>query len=91
MILDVILNAIDSLITTVFSILPTLPPTPPQIIAAGDWLINMVSQATGLLKYLYTPTLFNIITVLVVALLLFEQIYHLGMWIIKKIPIINVK
>jgi hypothetical protein len=91
MILDWILNAAQTLITTVFSILPNLPPMPSQITDSCDWLVNMVSHSTGVLKYIYTPVLFNIIIGLVVTLLLFEQIYHLGMWLLKKIPIIDVK
>lgn len=91
MIIDWILDATQTLLTTVFSILPNLAPMPPQIIAACDWLIDMVGHSAGILKYIYTPVMFNLIVGLVISLLLFDQIYHLGMWIIKKIPVINVK
>lgn len=91
MIIDWILTAVQTLITTVFGILPNLPAMPQVIVDAGNWFVNTVTSMAHLFAYFYTPTFFNIVLVLLGLLLGFEQIYHLTMWIIKKVPVINVK
>lgn len=91
MLIDWLLTAVQTLITSVFGILPSLPPMPDPIINAGNWFVATVGSIVGLLRYFYTPVFFDILMVLFIAFLAFEQIYHLTMWILKKIPVVNVK
>ena len=91
MIILFIFLALFAVIKLVFNVLPSLPAMPVQIIEAGGWFIDVVSHATGFFKYLYGSVFFNIIITLLIGLLAFEQIYHFTLWILKKIPAINVK
>lgn len=91
MIIDWLINSVQSLITTAFGVLPSLPSMPQPIVDAGNWFTDTVIGMAHLFAYFYTPFFFGAILWLLITLLAFEQIYHLTMWILKKIPVINVK
>lgn len=84
----------EFLIATVFTILqytlgifPSLPAMPQAIIDAGAWVIATVGSGAQVLSTIYSPPLFAAILTSIIVLVQFEQLYHLTMWIIRKIPI----
>ena len=90
MIVQFILTVIKSVSEFVLGIVPNLPPMPDVIQGFGSYLITLVSNFSQLVVYLYGSTLFVAIVTLAIALLLFDQIWHLVRFVAAKIPL-NIK
>jgi hypothetical protein len=78
-------------VTALFGILPNVPATPTSISSGGDWVINSVAGIASVLQQIYTPVLLTAIIVVVLVLFNFERIYFLVLWVLKKIPALNIK
>lgn len=91
MIIDFIISVFATFVKGVFYILPSLPDMPEPITSGGDWLINTVTSVASVLTMVYSPALMAIMISTAILLLNFEHIYHVTMWILRKIPVINMK
>lgn len=91
MIIDAILSVLVGVLKLIMTPLPSLPAISTTISDAGTWLINLVSNASGYLQAIYSAPLLAAVIALFVVLLAFEQIYWTVMWIVKKIPMLNIK
>lgn len=72
-------------------VLPSFPPTPDFLQGVADTAIDLFQTGMYLLSYLLTPPIFFGSMAIFVAVLIAEPVYHFAMWVIKKIPIINIK
>jgi len=77
--------------TGLLGVLPDLPATPASVITAGDWTIDTIAGAVSFLTMIYGTTLFGAIILIASLTLVFEQAYHTVMWVVRKIPIVNIK
>lgn len=91
MIITFIITSLITLIAVLITPIPTLPDIPTAISDAGDWLIDQVESVVGILNLVYGHTLLVAIMVVVAGMFSFTTVYHSIMWIVRKIPIINVK
>jgi len=91
MILEFISTLIMGAMIALFDALPDLPAMPSSIATAGDWTIDQIGNVVSMLSMLYTPTLLAAIVVVCLALFGFEFLYRQFLWVLKKIPIINIK
>jgi len=91
MLFNFIVNAIVSLVTAILSVLPTAPATPTVIVNAGQWTIDTINGVISVLRMIYGGTLLDAIIVVIVALFTFDKVYHATMWILRKIPGLNIK
>lgn len=91
MIFDFLITGLFSLLTTVFGALPTLPAVSDDILAPVESLANFIHDGAKVLGMIFSPALFTAALVVIFAVIFFEQIYHTVMWIVRKIPIINIK
>jgi len=87
MVIQFLLDLIVSLFVGLLSVIPALPAMPSEIIAGGDWLIDKVVDVNGIVRMFYGDVLFTIIIGSVVLLWQFENVYHLTMWVVRKLPI----
>jgi len=85
MITEFILSVLGAVPLLIFSILPDLPPFPSEITDGINDFVGMIGDVVGVISYLYTPTIFGIVLGLILAILTFEQVYHLALWVYKKI------
>jgi hypothetical protein len=90
MIVELLLKAIQNITEFVFGLIPNLPPMPDVIQGFGTYLVSLVSNFSQLAVYLYGSVLFVAIVTLSIALLLFDQIWHLVKFVAAKIPL-NIK
>lgn len=90
MILNFVLTVIINLIQTIFGVLPNIPPTPQAVIDGGQWVIDTVASVIGILQLVYSPALLTVIIGVILVILNFDTVYHTAMWILRKIPMINV-
>lgn len=91
MIVDGLIHAILGIVSNILSVFPSLPSMDVSIVTAGAWLSTTLAQGAAFAQFIYGSTLYHAIIALVAAVWAFEPIYHTVMWVIKKIPIINVK
>lgn len=90
MIIQFILSVVQNVTEFVFGLLPNLPPMPDIIQGFGTYLISLVSNFSQLAVYIYGSVLFVAIVTLAIALLVFDQIWHLIKFVAAKIPL-NIK
>jgi len=90
MIVQFILSIIQNVTEFVFGLLPNLPPMPDVIQGFGAYLISLVSSFSQLAVYIYGSALFVAIVTLAIALLVFDQVWHLIKFVAAKIPL-NIK
>jgi hypothetical protein len=91
MILEAIISALTGMLKLIFGIFPDLPDIPTAVSDGGDWAVDTIGGAMGFMTVLYSAPLLVAIVVLLVALLAFDQIYWLVLWVLKKIPILGIK
>lgn len=91
MIFDFLLAAAYALITGPISLIPDLPPMPAEIVSGLSTTNDLLFASVGFLKQLYSPLLFNLLLMLSIALLLFDQVYWFVMYILRKIPFLSIK
>lgn len=78
------------IVQAIFSVIPDLPAMPQAVIDGGDWVVDAIAEFSSFLSMLYGPTLGPII-VLVVGYYAFEHLYGVTLWVLKKIPALNIK
>jgi len=91
MVYVVIILAAVALMSFVFGLFGNLPPTPDWLVGTADGAIDLFRGAIYTFSWLIGPHLFFLTLGVIVTLLLWEQIYHLIMWVLRKIPILNIK
>lgn len=91
MIINFIVDSMLSVLKLIFGILPNVPAIPTAISDGGTWITDQISSVIGVLNMVYGQTLMAAIMVVVIAMFSFDWVYHTAMWIIRKIPVINIK
>ena len=56
-----------------------------------DSFLDLVFNNLSLLGFFIRPATLKLVIPILIVLINFEWIYHLTMWIVKKIPFFNVK
>jgi len=91
MIIDFIIQTFVTVTKGIFYVLPTIPATPQAVVDGGNWVITTIGGVMGILNMLFTPTLMAAVVLIAIGIFNFEWIYHSVMWVLKKIPILNIK
>lgn len=89
MIVELALTVVATILKVVL-FLPSLPDMPEVLSNAGDWFLSSVQSSVGIIKYIVFPEFFNAIMFLLIAYILFEQIYHFVIWLIRRVAILFV-
>lgn len=87
MIIEVIFEMVKILLTSVLGILPDIPPVPVVISDAVDYLLVEISRAMQYISEIFGYAFSLVVAGCLLIMLTFNQIYHLVMWIIRKLPI----
>lgn len=87
----VLILAGAALMAFVFGIFGDLPATPGWLESVADGAINLMSFGIYTLSWLFTAELFFGTLIIVGAVIAWEPVYHLAMWVLRKIPILNIK
>lgn len=86
MIVEFLMSVISALVQGVLGLIPSIPAMPGWVDTAADYLLNSLAGVVGILVYLYTSQLFLFVLTTFVVIIGFEHLYHLAMWIIRKLP-----
>lgn len=90
MIFMLMIAVVLELVKVILNVLPNAPATPPSVVEAGGWIIDQIASVVAIFNWIYTPPLLAAIMVVVVAMFTWEHIYHATVWLIRKIPMINI-
>ena len=91
MIVTYMIISLLSMVQIIFSIFPDLPDTPQAIVDGGTWITDQIALVVSVLNYVFTPALMAATVVVIIGMFTFEHIYHGAMWIVRKIPVLNIK
>lgn len=90
MIIEGLLNLIKTLLFAVFSWI-NLPDFPETLTSSIDSFLSLIFDNLTLLGFFIRPSTITVAIPLLIVLLNFDDIYKLTMWILKKIPFLNIK
>lgn len=74
-----------------FAMMPALPPVPPELIAFQNGFNDILLNAIQFLRYFFSPMLMWLALGVIITVFLAEPIYHAVMWVLRKIPVLNIK
>lgn len=85
MIIEFILGGFKSVVEFMFGWLPSIPELPSVVIDGISWFNGSVAGVVGVVSWLYTPVFFGAIMMLMIAVLIFDPVYNLALWVWHKI------
>lgn len=89
MIVEILLNLIKTVLFAVFSWI-SLPNFPDEFFDGVYTFIDLICNNVSLLGFFISPFLIQITVPILIILLNFDKLYHFTMWILKKIPALNI-
>lgn len=90
MIIQGLLNLIKTLLFAVFSWI-NLPVFPETLTSSIDSFLSLIFDNLTLLGFFIRPQTLMVSIPVLIILLNFDEVYKLTMWILKKIPFLNIK
>lgn len=90
MILLILIQGIVALQISVFSLLPDLPNLPDAVISGVNAFLDIIFDNVGILGLFIPINTVKIVVPLVIAIANFDRIYKLVMWIIRKVPFLDI-
>ena len=90
MIIETILNIIFNLIKFVFSWL-NLPAFPEELSNTINNFLDIIFDNVSLLGFFIRPATLNILIPALIIIINFEKLYKFIMWILRKIPFLNIE
>ena len=89
MIIQLILNLLKTLLFSVFSWI-NLPQFPEGLTNSLNSFIELIFDNLNLLGFFIRPATITIVIPVLIILINFDKVYKLTMWILKKIPMLNI-
>ena len=89
MIINALLSVVRVLINLLFGWV-NLPAVPDSITSVVDTLFTYMAQGIGIVWLFVPQDLVLVLLPLVIVVHNFDHLYHLGMWILKKIPMVGI-
>jgi len=89
-ILEAILNLFKTLLYTCFFWI-NIPAFPSELAANINTFLDLIFNNLTLLGFFIRPVTLQISIPILIILLNFDNLYKLTMWILRKIPMLNIK
>lgn len=90
MIIQAILDLVKNVLFLVFGWI-SLPQMPEQITNAINTFLDLIFDNVGLLGLFIRIDTIKLVVPVILIIMNFEKLYHLTLWILKKIPMLNIK
>lgn len=85
MITEFLLGVFYNFSTFIIGLFPNLPAMPAQITSGTNGVITIIGNTVGVISYIYTPFILTTVFVILIAIINFDVIYKLVLWIYHKI------
>ncbi len=90
MIITAVLELCEMLLTIIFGLLPDIPNFDSGVLNSLNGFINLIFDNLDLLGFFIDIELIGALIPWLIIILNFEHIYDFVMWIVRKIPILNI-
>lgn len=90
MILENFLNILLSSIEVILSILPDMPSLPDELLSSAYSFIDLIFDNVGLLGLFIPISTIKVVVPLVLVIVNFDKIYKLTLWVLNKIPKLDI-
>lgn len=90
MILENFLNILLSSIEVILSILPDIPSLPDELLSSAYSFIDLIFDNVGLLGLFIPISTIKVVVPLVLVIVNFDKIYKLTLWVLNKIPKLDI-
>lgn len=90
MILENLLNILFSSLEVILSILPDIPSLPHELLSSAYSFIDLIFDNVGLLGLFIPISTIKVVVPLVLVIVNFDKIYKLTMWVLNKIPKLDI-
>ncbi len=90
MILENFLNILLSSIEVILSILPDIPSLSDELLSSAYSFIDLIFDNVGLLGLFIPISTIKVVVPLVLVIVNFDKIYKLTMWVLNKIPKLDI-
>lgn len=90
MIITAVLELCEMLLTIIFGLLPDIPNFDSGVLNSLNGFINLIFDNLDLLGFFIDIELVGTLIPWLIIVLNFEHIYDFTVWIIRKIPILNI-
>lgn len=88
MIIETLLNMINLLLTTIFGLLPNIPSLPSSFQDTITYVLDIIfNNGTALLGFFVHINTLKILAPIGLIIFNLDKIYHLIMFVLKKLPI----
>lgn len=91
MIIEGLLDFIINVLTFILDLLPDLPSVPAEVTSAVSTFINLIFDNVGLLGVFVPLGIIKVIIPLWLGIEAFDKVYSLVFWVIRKIPMLNIR
>ena len=91
MIIEGFLDFIINVLTFILDLLPDLPSVPAEVTSAVSTFINLIFDNVGLLGVFVPLSIIKVIIPLWLGIEAFDKVYSLIFWVIRKIPMLNIR
>ena len=92
MLTEALINAGMFLLDVLLNFLDLLPDMPPELVSVLDEFFDLIFTNGWSIACFVIPMDFALILLpLVILVVNFERVYHLIMWVLRKIPIAGIK
>ena len=90
MILENLLNILLSSIEVILSLLSYLPSLPDELLSSAYSFIDLIFDNVGLLGLFIPISTIKVVVPLVLVIVNFDKIYKLTLWVLNKIPKLDI-
>ena len=90
MIVTAVLGLCEMLLTIIFGLLPDIPNFDSSVLNSLNGFINLIFDNLDLLGFFIDIELVGALIPWLIIILNFEHVYDFIMWIVRKIPILNI-
>lgn len=90
MILANLFNILLSSIEVVLSLLPNLPSLPDELLSSAYSFIDLIFDNVGLLGLFIPISTIKVVVPLVLVIVNFDKIYKFTLWVLNKIPKLDI-
>lgn len=80
-----------ALLIACIALMPSFPATPPELQNFTSSLADFVQKPVEIMVYLFGTWLVILLFTTVIAIWVAEPVYHGVMWVLRKIPVLNIK
>lgn len=91
MVFNAIVTLLLGLIQLILTPIPNIPALPSAISNGASWVTTTIGSVIGVIDWVLGAPLVTAAVGVILGILAFEWAYHPVMWVLKKIPFLNIK